>query len=163
MSAHGTKASPHSSPMKNALDAAKLAASMYASSVCLPGGNASGCVTQSPSTTFSRKSERIDSASSVTCLSRSVPRRCASWAEVQNIGSVRSPRAGSTAKYPAHLDPSPRDLSCMMAMFSAKPPPSLASLSVSATEHVRALRHAAFGIAVTTGVSTARFRLAYTA
>ena len=51
----------------------------------------------------------------------------------------------------------------MMAMFSAKPPPSLASLSVSATEHVRALRHAAFGIAVTTGVSTARFRLAYTA
>ena len=53
MSAQGTSASPHSSPMKNALDAAKLAASMYASSVCVPGGKSRGCETQRPSTTFS--------------------------------------------------------------------------------------------------------------
>ena len=54
-----------------------------------------------------------------------------------------------------------RDLSCMMRVFGAKPP-GLASLSVS-RDGARALRHAAFGIAVTTGVSTAGFRLAYTA
>ena len=99
-------------------------------------------------------------ASSVTCLSRSVPWSVCSCRSVQNMGSVRSPFAGKTAKYPAHRERSPNDRSCKIAMFSARPPPSRAALSVSATEHVRALRHAAFGMAVTTGVSTARSRLA---